>query len=178
LATKQEMTRKERILAALNHQETDRLPTDYWGVDEATAKLIKRFGVKTFDEVCDILRIDYINGVDPKFLGRPDGCMDMWGIRYKTIRLRDGSSYAEPVEFPIGQYETIDEIEENYTWPSVDMYDYSVIPEQIKRRGDYVLQGGYISLTYFYEIIRGTEQMLVDFITDRPLAEYILYKLQ
>ena len=175
---KSQMTRRERILAALSHQETDRLPTDYWGVPEATEKLKRRFGVKTFEEVCDILRIDYMQTVEPKFLGRPESSDNMWGITNKTIKLRDGSEYQEPVEFPIGKYETVDEIEANYVWPTTDMFDYSVIPGQIRQKQEFAIKGGYISLTYFYEIIRGTEQMLIDFISDKPLAEYVLFKLQ
>ena len=31
---KAEMTSRERVLAAINHQPTDRVPTDYWGVPE------------------------------------------------------------------------------------------------------------------------------------------------
>ena len=174
----EQMTRKERIIAAMNHEQADRLPTDYWGVPEATEKLIRHFGVKTFEEVCDILRIDFVQYAAPRFLGRPDNSTDMWGITYKTIKLPDGSEYAEPAEFPLGKYETIDEIEANYIWPTVDMFDYSVIPEQIEQHKDYAIQGGYISLTYFYEIIRGTEQMLMDLISDRPMATYIFHKLQ
>ena len=178
MGTKARMTRKERILAAMNHEEVDRLPTDYWGVPEITRKLLRHFNVKTFEEVCDILRIDYIQFVEPKFLGRPDPNADMWGITTKAVSLRDGSSYQEPLAFPIGNYETIDEIEANYVWPSTELFDYSVIPEQIRQKQDFAIHGGYISLTYFYELIRGTEQMLVDMIADRPMAEYIFYKLQ
>jgi uroporphyrinogen decarboxylase len=104
----------------------------------------------------------------------------MWNIEMRKIPLPDGSGfYEEPVKNPIGEYETIDEIEANYEWPTTDMFDYSSIHEQCKlyHNAGYAIEGGYISLTYFYELIRGTEQMFLDFAADEELADYILFKM-
>jgi len=174
---KPEMNHRERIMAAINHQPTDRVPIDYWGVDEVTGKLMKRYNVKDFFGLVKAMDLDKIMGVGPTLL---PGRKDMWNIEWKTIPLANGAGfYQEPVCFPIGKYETIDEIEANYEWPSVDMYDYSTIREQCERiRGEgYAIEGGYISITYFYEMIRGTEQCLLDFAADEELADYILYKI-
>lgn len=38
---KNQMTSRERILAAIDLKPVDRIPLDYWGTDEATSKLIK-----------------------------------------------------------------------------------------------------------------------------------------
>ena len=43
---KPEMNHRERIMAAINHKPTDRVPVDYWGVDEITDKLMQYFNVK------------------------------------------------------------------------------------------------------------------------------------
>ena len=58
------------------------------------------------------------------------------------------------------------------------MYDYSDIPRQCELYRDYAIEGGYISLTYFYEMVRGTENMLMDMIAEPEIAEYILMRLQ
>jgi len=103
-----------------------------------------------------------------------------WDIEMQKIPLPDGSGYYdEPVSHPIGRYETIDEIEANYEWPTTDMFDYTKVKEQCAyyHSQGYAVEGGYISLTYFYEIVRGTEQMLMDFAADEKLAEYVLFKL-
>lgn len=52
------MTSKERIRAAIAHQETDRVPSTMQCVETAWEKLKAHFGVETIDEVQDILEID------------------------------------------------------------------------------------------------------------------------
>jgi hypothetical protein len=44
--------------------------------------------------------------------------------------------YRECVEHPLAGYGSVEELEANYTWPSRDWFDYSLLREQIngKRR--------------------------------------------
>ena len=175
---KPEMTHRERILAAINHQPCDRVPTDYWGVPEITEKLMKHFGVKDMIGLSEALDIDTIMGVWPPL--KPGTRTDMWDIKYKKVPHANGAGfYDEPVRFPLADFETIDEIEAGYTWPTTDMFDYSGVKAQCEfyRQKGYAVEGGYISLTYFYEIVRGTEQMLLDFAGDPELAEHVLFRL-
>ncbi|MCL2422016.1 MAG: hypothetical protein FWD03_09175 [Defluviitaleaceae bacterium] len=175
---KPQMTPRERIMASINHQPTDRVPLDYWGVPEITDKLMKHFNVKDMLGLSKALDLDKIMGVGAPMI-KP-GRRGEWDIEMKRIPLPDGSGfYDEPVSHPIGAYETIDEIEANYEWPTTDMFDYSTIKAQCIYLHDqgYAVEGGYISLTYFYEIVRGTEQMFLDFAADEELAKYVLFKL-
>jgi len=175
---KPEMTSRERVLAAIRHQPTDRVPLDYWGVGEVTDKLMTHFGVNDFLGLSKAMDIDMIMGVDvPMIKEDRHGC---WDVENKVIPLPDGSGfYDEPVCFPIEDCESIDEIEANYEWPTTDMFDYSGVKRQAEEfhRQGFAVSGGYISHTYFYSVIRGIEQMLVDFAGDPEIAEYILFKL-
>lgn len=174
---KSHMTHKERILASINHQPTDRVATDYWGVPEITQKLMNHFSVKDMLGLAKALDIDKIMQVEPQL---KFGRKQMWDIEMKQIPIFGGAGYyEEPVMHPLAKYDTIDEIEANYIWPTTDMYDYTTIKAQcdLYEREGYAIEGGYISLTYFYEMIRGTEQMLVDFASDEELADYILFKM-
>jgi len=173
----EQMTSRERIMAAINHEQTDRVPVDYWGVPEITAKLMKHFGTADLRGLYRAMGLDRIMGIHTPL--RPDR-ESMWNVKMKSIPLPDGSGYYdEPVSYPIGNYETIGEIESNYSWPATDMFDYSTVREQcVRLRNEgYAVEGGYISLTYFYEMIRGTEQMLMDFAADEKLAEHIIYRI-
>jgi uroporphyrinogen decarboxylase len=173
------MSHRERILAAIRHEPTDRVPMDYWGVGEITQKLMDRFGVKDMLGLSQALDLDKIMGVgapskDPARNG-------FWNVPTKRIPLPDGSGwYDEPEEYPLARFETIDEIEAGYKWPDPDDFDYSGIKAACERihEAGYAIDGGYVSLTYFYEIVRGTEQMLVDFASEPELAEYILQRMQ
>jgi uroporphyrinogen decarboxylase len=59
------------------------------------------------------------------------------------------------------------------------MFDYSKAKQWAKDLRDkgFAVMGGYISLSYFYSIIRGIEQMLADFAGDPELADYIIFKI-
>lgn len=171
-----DLTHKERIVRALNHQEVDRIPLDYWGVDEITAKLMEHFHARDMIQLSRAMDLDKIILVSPSL--KVDRC-GMLDVPMKRIPLPNGAGYyEEPEYFPLGDCETIDDVDACYTFPSTDMFDYSVIPEQCRQAEGFALEGGYISLTYFYEMIRGTENMLMDFIANPELAEYILYRLQ
>ena len=49
---------------------------------------------------------------------------------YRVIQYGTGA-YSEVVHSPLAQYESVAEIEANYTWPSPDWWDHSGIPGQI-----------------------------------------------
>ncbi len=173
---KSEMTRKERVLAALHHQEVDRVPTDYWGVPEITNTLMRYLDAKDDIEFADKLGIDKVMLAEPVLVAERQ---NMWDITMKKIPLPDGSGYyEEPEFFPLAGCSTIDEVEASYMFPTTDMYDYSVIAEQCRRYADFAIEGGYTSLTYHYEMIRGTEQMMLDLIENPALAKYILMRIQ
>ncbi len=173
-----EMTHRERIIASIEHKPVDRIATDFWGVQEITQKLYAHFNVHCMKDLAIAMDIDKIMDASPKLIekGRPN----MLGLQMKQIPLPDGNGfYEEPLVHPLGECETIDDVDRcGYIFPSVDMFDYSVIEEQCKDYKDFAIDGGYISLTYFYELIRGTENMLMDFIANPELATYILHRLQ
>ena len=174
-----DMTHRERIIAAFDHQPTDRVPTDWWGVPEITDKMFRHLGARPGDWVdfANKLDIDKVMYVGPTLIAdRPN----IMGVPQKIVPLPDGSGvYEEPEYFPLADFETIEEIEaSDYVFPTTDMFDYSTIAQQCEQYKDFAITGGYISLTYFYECIRGTEQMLIDFIAYPEVAEYILQRLE
>jgi len=175
---KSEMTHSERIMAAINHEPTDRIPTDYWGVAEITQKLMKHFNVQDMIGFAKSLDIDKIMEVNVPM--KPIERKNMWDIEMQWIPLPGGvGGYDEPLKHPLAEYETIDEIESNYVWPTTDMFDYSTVRAQCEmyHREGFAIDGGYISLSYFYTMLRGIEQMLIDFSCDEDLADYMMHKM-
>lgn len=173
----QEMTKKERIISAIMHQETDRLPMDFWGVDEITRKLMHHFNAKNMIELADAMDIDKIINVSP-IPKNGKTYWDTWGIEMRKIKIPDESGYyLEPEKHPLAEYETIEEIERNYTFPTVELWDYSTVRSQCVMAKGYAIEGGYTSLTYMYEVLRGTEQMCIDMMISPEVAEYIFDRL-
>lgn len=173
-----QMTSKERIIASINHLEVDRIPLDYWGVNEVTEKLFSHFAVTDMIGLAKAMNIDKIMYCGP-YPKNGMGYWDAWGISMKQVPVPGNNGfYDEPVKAVLEDYETIDEIIANYKFPTTDLYDYSVIPSQIDMYDGYAVEGGYISVTYIYQMLRGTENMLVDFAINPELAIYILQEIQ
>jgi uroporphyrinogen decarboxylase len=178
-----EMTSRERILAAIRHEELDRVPMDYWGTAEATDKIMKGIGAKTEDDFIRILHLDKIRSVSPRYVGpklHEEGLMkaDIWGVVRKTIPYKDNAgTYDEIVRHPLQQFESIDEIEAGYKWPTADLYDFSDIAALCDRYEGYAIEGGYMAPFYYYNNIRGLQDSLIDLAADPELADYIIDKI-
>jgi uroporphyrinogen decarboxylase len=100
----------------------------------------------------------------------------MYGRRHQEINYGEGV-YKECVYHPLAQYNTIEEVEQNYTWPTADWFDYSVIPEQVKGREMYPIRGGGSEPFLIYKDLRGMEQAYIDLALNPELVHYCLDKL-
>ena len=174
---KETMTPRERWLAVLNRQKPDRVPMDYWSTAEATKRLTQHLGVRTQRQALDKMKVDYVVSVGPKYAGprlRPNS--DVYGCKYRDINYGSGV-YRELVNHPLGQYQTVDEIERNYTWPNADWYDYSEIPSKIKRNEKYPIRGGGSEPFLMYKYLRGDEQAFIDLVENPEIVHYCLGKM-
>ncbi len=96
------MTPRERWLAVLNGEKPDRLPMDYWGTPEATAKLCRHMGCDDEWEMYRKLRIDRAVFVSPLGWDGPkqEGVDKHWGYRWARVE-HQGGAYFECVEQPL-----------------------------------------------------------------------------
>jgi len=174
---KESMTPKERWLAVLRRERPDRLPMDYWATPEATQKLVQALACSDQWEMFERLHIDRVVTVGPRYAGPPiePGC-DMYGCRYQDVDYGSGV-YAECIYHPLAHYNTIEEIERNYTWPTADWFDYAVLPGQVQGKGIYPIQGGGSEPFLIYKELRGMEQAYVDLVLHPDLVHYCLDRL-
>ena len=174
---KETMTPKERWLAVLNREKPDRIPMDYWATDEAMVKLMKHLGSADRWEMLAQLHIDPLVSVGPAYTGPAIGPdRDMYGCDYRNIRYETGV-YRECVSFPLAQYESVEAIDANYTWPTADWFDYSVIPDQIEGKEAYAIRGGGSEPFLTYTHLRGMEQAFMDLMLNPEIVHYCLDKL-
>jgi uroporphyrinogen decarboxylase len=174
---KETMTPKERWLAVLERRTPDRLPMDYWATPETTRTLMAHLQVDTPFAMYEKLHIDWLVTVGPAYVGpqlSPD--VDMYGCRHRTIEYGTGT-YSECVEHPLAPYETVEEIEAHYTWPTVDWFDYSVIPAQVEGKDDYPVRGGGSEPFLTYCHLRGLEQAFMDLALNPDIVHYCLDRL-
>jgi len=171
---------RERVLAAINHETPDRVPTDIWAVPEVWEKLRAHFGADA--DVAELLHIDGIAGVGAKYAGPalpslgPDESIDYWQIRRKNVSYGYGT-YHEISHHPLAEARTIDDLE-GYAWPSADWFDYSQMAETARRRRDkQALQCGYMAPFTYHQYLRGLTKSLMDPLTDPEFTHHLLGRL-
>ena len=132
------MDSRERTLMALDFEEPDRVPLDFWASAGFKQKLKGRLDV-SIDALLDSHDVDlrYIEGPDyigPPLRQFPDGTdEDIWGVLRKTVNVEAGGgveTYKEVAFSPLASAVTIEEIQDYDHWPSPDWFDYSGIESQ------------------------------------------------
>ncbi len=176
--SKETMTPRERWFAVLNREKPDRVPMDYWATPEANEKLMRHLGCENERALFDRLHIDKVMSVGPVpyslgFLGEGE---DIFGCRYRDVNYGTGV-YSECIYNPLAKYETLEEIEREYKWPSLDGLDYSGIPDQVVGKEDYPIQGGGSEPFLTYKNLRGQEQAFMDLILNPEIVHFCLDKL-
>lgn len=163
------MNSRERMLAAINRQPVDRIPTDIWATGEVWAKLHAHFGESA--DLDQALHIDGFAGAAPEYIGPalPPGpageSVNFWGIRTRRVP-HEGGVYDEQSFYPLAQAGTIDDLDA-YAWPQADWFDYSGMRAQaLEGRKTRAVQCGYMAPFYYHNQLRGLEQSLIDPLVD------------
>ncbi len=176
------MTSRERYLAVLNRQKPDRLPTFLSATLEAREKLAKHLQVNSYEAICAKLGIDLCLYVEPRYVGPPlPPHTTVFGAHYRDVPYSGGvySGLDGLVDFhPLAQYKSVEEIEDHYTWPTADWWDFSLIPDLVKGKEDWVIIGGGSEPFMDYkEQLRGSEQAFVDLYENPEIVHYVMKKL-
>ncbi len=174
-----------RVLNCIHHRKIDRPPTDFSATPETIKKLLKHLRLQNLEELLNHFQID-IRWVYPTFTGPKEltgaagvGAQgkDFLGIVWKPVKNKYGT-YNEIAYSPLANAKTVKEIE-NYTWPSVDWFDFSRLKEEIKKINDHerhiiaYFAGGAFETPWY---MRGMEQFLIDLVTQPEIAEAISKK--
>ena len=174
---KETMTPRERWLAVLNREKPDRVPMDYWATEEATARLREHFGGAGLGEILEKLHVDNPLNVGGRYVGpKLPERTDQFGLRRKDVDYGTGV-YPEVVNHPLADFNSPEEIDDNYTWPSSDWYDFSHLPEQVRGNEHRIIRGGGSEPFLTYKYLRGDEQAFIDLIENPDVIHYCLGKL-
>ncbi len=178
-----ELTHRERVRLALDHQETDRVPI---------AMVCSGINAPAYGPLTEYLRRDRgttveayleplldIMSVAPAYIGPslPERT-DMWGVRRAPISYGSGE-YQEIEFYPLAGAEDPGDLT-GHRWPTTDWFDYSVLPQQIEAveaRGDYCLMiaNGNVFESSWY--MRGFERTLLDLAINPELADAIMTRV-
>lgn len=167
------MTSRERVLAAINHQETDRVPADIWAEGEVWSRLMKDLRVPGPDDVRELLNIDirYISPVYPPDVEEDGIRQNMWGERWARANTPWGESW-EHIDGALAGVSRLAEIEA-FPWPTCDDVDYSGLAEQCDRYDGYAIVFGNADIFERPALVRGLENMLCDTVLNPSWVEYL-----
>jgi uroporphyrinogen decarboxylase len=171
------MTSRERWLAVLRHEVPDRVPLDYRATAEASARLLDHLGLPTLEDAYKRLHVDHPAHVSPIYVGPPyPPDSDVFGCRFENVDYGAGT-YPECVFHPLAQYDRVDQIVDEYAWPSPDWWDYSTIRAQITGKEALPISGGGSEPFLTYKDLRGQEQAFIDLVANPEMVRYILGRL-
>ncbi|MCX6625789.1 MAG: hypothetical protein NTY38_32940 [Acidobacteria bacterium] len=172
-----ELTARERVLLALDHQETDRVPVDILATAEAWGRLQAHFGTGDREAIQRLLGIDVRHPRQP-YIGQAarrfdDGSwLDAWGVRRRLVE-HGGGAYEEIAEHPLAAVRELSELDA-HPWPRSEWWDAEGLAAEIARLDEgepYAVAleefgdpGGMFEIAWY---LRGMEQSLVDMV-ERP----------
>ena len=192
------MNSNERVLAAIDHIEPDRVPVDLWALPPVTDNLRAHFGVESEsapsssqgegrgggddEAVWRALGID-LRSVWPEYVGPPlpvfdDGSwMDWWGIRKRML-----GPFEEVAEPPLADAETVADVEA-HPWPNPDWFDYDGLRPTCEALNEYALvirdpgpnAPCVLRLAMF---LRGMEKFMMDLALNPELAQAIIERVE
>ena len=202
-----EMTSRERVWAAVNHQEPDRVPLDIGGgnsttmVVESYERLKQHLGFRApTQEMSKVFRLARLDEEVMQRLGSdcrpllmkgplywasppspPDTFVDIWGITWRKVRYGNGCYYWELAGHPLAEADIADL--DRHPWPDTDDpgYTYGLADEarDLYENTDYAIMADPIFKS-FWELgymLRGLELFLVDLVTAPEFVTALLERL-
>ena len=171
------MNSRERVLGAFNRTGYDRIPVKHEGTPEINQMIMDHYGLNNMEQLLRVVGDDF-RYVEPLYIGPElrkfdDGSIEGdWGERYKYA-VFEGGKYLESSYLPFANVQTLDELNRSH-FPVAAWFDYSTIRrqcEQLTEAGYAVCCGTAGDMDFINGIARarGTEQVLIDLITDDPV---------
>jgi uroporphyrinogen decarboxylase len=183
------MTHKERILAAVNHEEPDRVPIDVWYTPEAEKKLLAHLGEDTGKlslYAADGGYLPHLMGHDmlitwlgpctSYYMKDSPEYYDEWGIKWRWVDTATGSRYTEMVEHPYADTADPDEVK---VPDFKDMKRYEASIRLIEKYGrEYAIMGG-LACTLFELAwyLRGMDKVLEDMLVNKDFLNAYLDRI-
>ncbi|MDI9586667.1 MAG: uroporphyrinogen decarboxylase family protein [Acidobacteriota bacterium] len=178
-----ELSPRERVTLALEHQETDRVPIAMVcaGINppahaELGAHLQRERGISVAQYLEPIIDIA---GVGPEYVGpRLEPDHDMWGVVRAPVCYGAGH-YSEITHYPLADAKTLDDIAA-HQWPTCDWFDYSGIPDAIARarsKRDYCLMAANGNVFECSWYMRGFERIFMDLVLNPDLVHAIMERV-
>jgi len=171
------MTGKERVLAAIAHRETDRIPLDLWAEEAVWKRLMRDLGLSSKRALLSRLHID-LRWIDHRYAGPdfspPEGeyIENMWGERFRIMPNEDRVACGGALD----RAQTFEEVAQHH-WPSNDWVNYSHLRESVRRDEGCAIIYGYADIWQRAAMARGLDNMFFDMLEHPEWVDCMTEKL-
>ena len=171
------MTSRERVLRALNHEQPDRTPRDFWAEPPAWKRLFAHAGHEDKDRLLDSLGIDvrHLDAPAPPEQALGEGLFqNFWGERF-IYQSTPWGPLREDVQGALAHASGLDELEA-FPWPTPDCLDRSQLKAQCQRYEGHALLYGFADVWQRAALVRGWENMFLDMAGRPEWARFLCRK--
>jgi len=162
------MTSRERVLAALRHEQPDRTPRDFWAEPPAWQRLFAHVGHADKDKLLEALDVDvrHLEAPAPPECALDGGVFqNFWGERF-IYKPTPWGPMREDVKGALAGAGSLAELEA-FAWPTPDCLDRSHLKLQCGRYDQHALLYGFADVWQRPALVRGWEGMFIDMM-ERP----------
>jgi uroporphyrinogen decarboxylase len=170
------MTRKNRVMRAVAHEETDRVPVFMdCTTSDVLQNLIRQVGAKDEEDMHQKLGVDCrwcncMEDIYPYNRYSKGTYVDMWGI--------EKSDYGGiPTAHPLARAETIEDLERYPHWPRPGQIDFDKYVKRMERFSQYAVFGGmWGPFLEQASLLVGMEKLMVMMYEAPEFVHYLLDK--
>ena len=172
------MNAKQRVLAAIERQPTDRTPITFDAEKEVYDALHAHLGVASKEALFDRLHVDTWMILPGNFMYPAEEetrqlKRSIWGYETRVTEY-SGGTYDEVCLNPLAGKDEISDIRA-HAWPAPDLLDFSHFPEEARQHADRAVIGVFTWGPYFVaSFVRGLEDLMIDFALRRDYAEHLI----
>lgn len=162
------MNSRERVLAALRHEQPDRTPRDFWAEPPTWKRLFAHVGYSDKDRLLDALGVDvrHLEAPAPPEREVSEGLFqNFWGERFIYNQTSWGPM-REDAKGALTGANRLSELE-TFDWPTPDCLDRSQLKDQCARHEQHALLYGFADVWQRPALVRGWEDMFID-MAERP----------
>jgi uroporphyrinogen decarboxylase len=162
------LSSRERVRAALLHQQPDRTPCDFWAEPPTLERLFAHVGHRDRDRLLADLGVDVIHLETEPAPEREIGggvFQNFWGERF-VMKPTPWGPMREDVSGALAGAKCFSELE-SFAWPTPDCIDRSRLRDQCKRYENHALLYGFGDVWQRPALVRGWEGWFMDMV-ERP----------
>lgn len=167
------MNSRERVLAAIKSQDTDRIPYNFRAEEVTLEKIYRYTGKRDFDALLDQLGSDirHIDAIKPPEKKYDGYYQNYWGERY-VYKPSEYGPVREDMVGALAEAETMQELK-SFNWVNNDDFDYGQISEQCDRYAGRAILYGTGDIWERPSLVRGMENFFEDMIIRPEFCHYL-----